>query len=80
MADVGQAVRALPGFSDFAEAFCAGFNARRDGLTDTDGEEFMRGLMTAYERSGSQRVRLMTSSEIDDLISANVRGEKPGAC
>lgn len=49
--------RNLPGFADFVEAFCKGFNACRDGLSDSDGEEFMRGLMVAYENTGSRRAQ-----------------------
>lgn len=51
-------VRSLPGFAEFAEAFCAGFIACREGLTDDDGEEYIRGLMAAYESSGGQRARV----------------------
>jgi hypothetical protein len=41
-----------PDFADFAEPFCAGWNAHKDA-GDADGEEFSRLLMAAYERSGA---------------------------
>lgn len=53
----GSRVRRIDGFAEFAEAFCAGFIACREGLTDDDGEAYMRGLMAAYEQSGRQRAR-----------------------
>lgn len=50
-------MRKVDGFAEFAEAFCAGFIACREGLAGDDGEAFMRGLMAAYESSGLRKAR-----------------------
>lgn len=49
-------VRSIPGFAEFAEAFCRGFNAHKGGITDDDGEAFMRHLMVEYEKWQGKRV------------------------
>lgn len=43
-------------FADFAEPFCAGYIAHRDGLSE-DPEEFSAALIEAWRNSGSERAR-----------------------
>jgi hypothetical protein len=49
-----QEPRIVKGFADFAEPFCAGWNAHR-AHGDADPETFTKALMEAFENSGSQR-------------------------
>lgn len=40
-----------PYFADFASAFCAGYIACKDGLKDSEGENFLRAVMEAWMKT-----------------------------
>jgi hypothetical protein len=60
--------KAMNGFSDFAEPYCAGWN-RHAEHGDSSPEEFTRLLMDAFENSGPERARRLVDQMRAGLLA-----------
>lgn len=58
-------------FADYAEAFCTGFIAHRNGVPD-NGDEFSVALMASWREAGTQRARDALDLEIDPVSHAMI--------
>jgi hypothetical protein len=58
-------------FADYAEAFCTGFIAHRNGVPDS-GYGFSAALMASWREAGTQRARDALGLEIDPVSQGMV--------